>query len=177
MLVLWLLLLLLLASAVFFDVTERRIPNRLLVAFVFLVPLVLLALYDFVPGRLFPHAISALVVFSIGLLFWLLGWVGAGDVKLLGVLGLFFSYQQAGDLLLNTALAGLVLAVVVWPLVKILTGALSKRSGAESGLQQVEAKAMARDDVAARKQKGLPYAIAIAAGGVVTLLGISPLPT
>lgn len=178
MLYLWLGLALLLGLAVFFDIKERRVPNRLLLVFIIIVPLLLVWRYEFLPRQLLPHLVCALIVFSVGLVFWLLGWMGAGDVKLLGVLGLFFPYQQAADLLLNTAFAGLLLAVLVWPLVNVLMRSLrSEDSGAQQGLQNTEANAIARDDVAARKHKGLPYAIAIAAGGIATLLGVSPLPT
>ena len=183
MLWIWAGALIVLVSAVYFDIKERRIPNRLIVLSLLFFPVLVVLSSGLSLDIIKTHLIAALIVFSVGLVFWLTGWMGAGDVKLLGVLGLLFPLHQAGILLINVALAGLVLAGVIWPAVRYLHNANLRRKArtskrvndSDSGPMEmaVEQETQA---VQAETKRGLPYAVAIAAGGITTLIGLSPLP-
>lgn len=180
----WTGLLIVLASAVYFDVRERRIPNRLIVLSLLVFPTLVVLSNGFSFDIIKAHLLTVLIVFSVGLVFWLTGWMGAGDVKLLGVLGILFPVHQAGILLINVALAGLVLAGVIWPVVRYLHDAVRRRRtrltseevdnsvAMEIAAEQIEAQT----EIQIETKRGLPYAVAIAAGGITTLMGLSPLP-
>lgn len=188
MLWIWAGSLIVLVSAVYFDVKERRIPNRLIVLSLLIFPALVVLSNGFSFDILKAHLLAALIVFSVGLVFWLTGWMGAGDVKLLGVLGILFPLHQAGILLINVALAGLVLAGVIWPAVRYLRDAARRRRARSTSLElddsvamevaaeQLETQTETRTEVQIETKRGLPYAVAIAAGGITTLMGLSPLP-
>ena len=157
----------LLMPAVYYDITERRIPNRLIAAFILVIPAVLFLTQgaSVLPSRL----AAAGVVFALVFIFWLLGWLGAGDVKLLALVALIVGLSDVPELLLNTALSGLALAVVAI----VLKGAF-RQTGKRlfAVVRGVPASEMEQD----ANQAKLPYAVAIAAGAVLTVSGVSPLP-
>jgi len=169
----------LLASAVACDVRSRRIPNKL----VLLGTLAGLALQATVtPGAgLFSEPFGALGLLkaatgmALGLLLLLpmyaLGALGAGDVKLMAMLGTFLGPLDIVGAGLASVLAGGVLALVV----SLFQGSLHKVSanvkdmvlgsvlrGLSGGSARIDAP------VAATGQ--LPYAVAIATGTVAYLL-------
>lgn len=75
------------------DVAQHRIPNRLLLLMVILFFLNLSIQFSFEQLRL--SLIGGCVLFIVGLLLYLLKAMSAGDVKLLGVVGLYAGW---GDL-------------------------------------------------------------------------------
>lgn len=157
----------LLMPAVYYDITERRIPNRLIALFILVIPAVLFLQHG---ASVLPyHLAAAGIVFLLVFIFWLLGWLGAGDVKLLALVALIVGLSLVPELLLNTALCGLVLAVVAI----VLKGAF-RQTGKRlfAVVRGVPASEMEQDD----NQAKLPYAVAIAAGAVLTVTGVSPLP-
>jgi prepilin peptidase CpaA len=90
------------------DVLTRRIPNRIVV-------LGSLAgmgwsLSPTGPGLVLSLLGGAVALTTFLALHWL-GWMGAGDVKLAGAAGLYFSPSQAFNLCLTIFLAGGLLAV------------------------------------------------------------------
>lgn len=157
----------LLMPAVYYDITERRIPNRLIAAFILVIPAVLFLTQG--ASVLPSHLAAAGVVFALVFIFWLLGWLGAGDVKLLALVALIVGLSDVPELLLNTALSGLALAVVAI----VLKGAF-RQTGKRlfAVVRGVPASEMEQD----ANQAKLPYAVAIAAGAVLTVSGVSPLP-
>ena len=184
MLWIWAGSLVVLVSAVYFDVKERRIPNRLIILSLLVFPALVVLSNGFSFDIIKAHLLTALIVFSVGLVFWLTGWMGAGDVKLLGVLGILFPVHQAGILLINVALAGLVLAGVIWPVVRYLHDAARRRRARLTSVDVDNSVALeiaaeqteAQKEIQIETKRGLPYAVAIAAGGITTLMGLSPLP-
>jgi prepilin peptidase CpaA len=153
--------------AVYYDITERRIPNRLVAVFILVIPAVLFLAQG---ASVLPlHLAAAGIVFLSAFIFWFLGWLGAGDVKLLALVALIVGIYQVPELLLNTALCGLVLAV----LAIMLKGAF-RQTGKRllAVVRGVPAGEMEQD----ANQVKLPYAVAIAAGAVLTVSGVSPLP-
>ena len=121
----------------FFDFTRREIPNALPIA---LCAASLLAWACL--GRL-PGFLEAGAAFLAGLLLYLTGAFGAGDVKLFSSACLFFPGKIA-SLSLVTALSGGLLALAV-----LLAGFFFKKE----------------------KERGVPYGAAIAAG-ILALLWI-----
>ena len=154
----------LLMPAVYYDITERRIPNRLIAIFI-------LAVLFLVQGAsvLPSHFAAAGIVFLSVFVFWLLGWLGAGDVKLLALVALIAGLSLVPELLLNTALCGLVLAVLA-----IVAKGAFRQTGKRlfAVVRGAPAGEMEQDG----SQAKLPYAVAIAAGAVLTVSGVSPLP-
>ncbi|MED5388296.1 MAG: prepilin peptidase [Pseudomonadota bacterium] len=161
------LILSLVMPAVYYDITERRIPNRLLALFILVIPITLFLTQGAAGVPL--HLVAALVTLVATILFWFLGWLGAGDVKLLALVAMVAGLPLVPALLLNTALCGLVLALIAI----LLKGSL-KQTGQRlyAAVRGASADAMAE----APQQAKLPYAVAIAAGAVLTVTGVSPLP-
>lgn len=170
--------LLLLGLAVRSDVRARRIPNQLVLTGV----LAGLALQLLVPagaGLFSDHfgslgLLSALAGMGLGLLvllpMYVLGVMGAGDVKLLAMTGVFLGPDEVLRTALAAMLAGgvLALAVACWQ------GALRQVLGNlyvmlfNSGLRLLgggDARLVAPPTPTGK----LPYAIAIAAGALVNL--------
>ena len=157
----------LLMPAVYYDITERRIPNRLIAIFILVIPAVLFLVQG--ASVLPSHFAAAGIVFLSVFVFWLLGWLGAGDVKLLALVALIAGLSLVPELLLNTALCGLVLAVLA-----IVAKGAFRQTGKRlfAVVRGAPAGEMDQDG----SQAKLPYAVAIAAGAVLTVSGVSPLP-
>jgi prepilin peptidase CpaA len=141
-----------LCAAAVSDVRTMTIPNRL--------PLLLLG--AFAPlymaaggglGGLGAHAITGLVVFTVCLGLFQAGWFGGGDAKLLPALALWAGPEGVMHLVLGAALAGGLLAALL-PLVRRMTPEGAHNQWGVASLDPEE---------------GVPYAIALAAGGVVAL--------
>ncbi|MFT6339709.1 MAG: prepilin peptidase CpaA [Alcanivorax sp.] len=157
----------LLMPAVYYDITERRIPNSLIAIFILVIPAVLFLVQG--ASVLPSHFAAAGIVFLSVFVFWLLGWLGAGDVKLLALVALIAGLSLVPELLLNTALCGLVLAVLA-----IVAKGAFRQTGKRlfAVVRGAPAGEMEQDG----SQAKLPYAVAIAAGAVLTVSGVSPLP-
>tara|TARA_B100000676_G_scaffold286750_1_gene316633 strand:- start:1940 stop:2440 length:501 start_codon:yes stop_codon:yes gene_type:complete len=153
--------------AVYYDITERRIPNRLLAIFILIIPVTLF----FTQGAeaLPLHFAAAAVTLAATIIFWAIGWLGAGDAKLLTLVAMVAGWPLVPALLINTALCGLVLALVAI----LLKGSLRQ---AGQRLYAAVRGASATDMAEETPQAKLPYAVAIAAGAVLTVTGVSPLP-
>jgi prepilin peptidase CpaA len=96
-------LLLILAIASVYDIRERRIPNRLI--FTGLAGLVVLAVFSDAKG--FVWSIAGLTTgLAIFFPIYAAGWLGAGDVKLMALVGGFFGLQQLLPVMAFILLAG-----------------------------------------------------------------------
>lgn len=163
------LLLTLLALAVWHDVRSRRIPNPLVFGG---------ALLGVLLQTLAPQGAglwSALAGLALGLLLLLpmysLRAMGAGDVKLLAMIGAFLGPQQIVGVFLASLLAGGVLAIVV----SLWRGSLrAMLANSYQMMLHSVIGAMAGQDhqVAepAAPSGRLPYAVAIAAGALPFIL-------
>jgi prepilin peptidase CpaA len=58
-------------------------------------------------------ALAGLICFVVFLIFWLAGGMGAGDVKLMAAAGCLAGLPHVGNLLVSTALAGGLMAIVM----------------------------------------------------------------
>lgn len=150
-----------------FDIKSRRIPN-LLVGPAFLFALLLHTVVDGAQGLL--HSAGAgLAGGAVFLVFYLLGGMGAGDVKLVATVCAIAGWTNVASILILTGLAGGVMGIVValkhGRLREILRNTLGLTAHhLRKGMQQhpelnVRNAAMLR----------LPYGIAIAAGCTLTL--------
>ena len=124
------------------DVATRRIPNQL-TALAAIGGLSWGLLAGGLPG-LGQALLGGAVGFGIMLVFYLLGALGAGDVKALGALGCFLAPWAAFLLFMFTALAGGVLAVALM---------IAARRGLRPAPDQT-----------------MPYGLAIAAGAFVLVM-------
>lgn len=163
----WAMLAMVLAVATVSDVRTRRIPNSLTLAGC-LAGLVLGALAS--GGSGFMEAGKGLLLgFAISLPFWLLGWLGAGDVKLLAAVGSFVGSALVIEVLLATGIAGAVLAVgaLLWRGMLARTG---ERMAATLNLSVASRRwnYVAPDDQ--EKDVRLPYAVAISVGTLAAIL-------
>lgn len=150
-----------------FDIRSRRIPNQLTT-----VSAAAAVLLHGVLGGWRGGAASLLALVLCGatfLVFYLAGGMGGGDVKLIAAVGAFAGPSHVGWILIATALAGGVIAL----LVALVTGRLRTtllnvlsllRHHGRHGLQP-----HAELNLGNRNTVRLPYAIAIAAGVAVTL--------
>lgn len=161
-------LLALLACAVWSDVRARRIPNRIVLSG--------LALSFATQAFIGPHALQAwgfglLAGFGLLLPLYLLRAMGAGDVKLMAMVGSFLGPVSTLGVVIATLIAGGVLAVVVAlskgallqalrNATRVLSSTVPRSPGSRgAGMQPPAASA-----------GNLPYAIAIAVGTVGHLL-------
>lgn len=135
--------------AAIWDATQRRIPNALILAGLFLGPALHLG-HSGLPGLLFSLSGAA---FALGVLLipFALRGLGGGDVKLVIVCGAFLGWRGVLKLLLVGAVANAVLALIVL---------LSIRLAALRGRELPEAL------------RKVPTAVAIAAAAVLLTLGV-----
>lgn len=159
---------LILSFAVFADVFNQRIPNWLVAAGV----VCGLLLNSLLPAGL--GFIVALQGLGLGILLllplYLLRAMGAGDVKLMGMVGAFVGPQAIIGVTLLTFVAGGVMALFV----ALRTGQLQRMLGnVRMVLQSVAMQAGMRQkpEIEMPQSAGkLPYAVAITAGTVLFLV-------
>nr|WP_246379397.1 prepilin peptidase [Gluconacetobacter johannae] len=89
------------------DVATRTVSNRLVLALAILSGAISVA-----SGHILAGLLSGLTIFGLATLCWRCGWMGGGDVKLLGAVGLALRPGQILPLLTGVALAGGVLACI-----------------------------------------------------------------
>lgn len=166
----------LLAAAVVSDIKSRRIPNRLvlqglaLAAAMHLMSL-LLGQAPLAPSPLWSPPAGVLAGFAFLLPLYLIGACGAGDVKLMAMVGAFVGPGVALSAGVYTLVAGGVLSLAVMALRGVTLQTLSNvrfiltewRMRAHTGTHLRLAPLAA---TAAR----LPYGVAIAAGTLLALL-------
>lgn len=172
----------LLATAVWSDVQSHRIPNRLVLSGLLLgltcnglLPLVA----DPPLGQIGTlgwtgSLLGALAGLAVLLPMYLLRALGAGDVKLMAMVGAFIGPQAVLGAALGTLVAGGVLAVAAalrWRVVGVMLG--NVKTMVQSGVVQLGAGETPRMVQPSASAGQLPYAIAIAAGTVGYLVWAS----
>jgi prepilin peptidase CpaA len=148
--------------AVAHDVAVRTVPNHtsLIVAAAGLG-------LNTLDGRLAPALVGGVLVFAGCWYCWRRGWIGGGDVKLLGACALLVPPGSVPELILSTALAGAVLAILYLALGRLLPkGATRRATRRPEGLLRRVWRAEQRR---IRRRLSLPYACAIGAGVLLTL--------
>lgn len=148
-----------LALAAMTDVVSRRVPNQVsvLVAACGLVARV-------VSGDLLGSAIATALVFAVLSTCWIRGWLGGGDVKLLTACSLLVPAQAVPGLLFAVAMAGGCLATAY------LLGRLPRRHVARAAPASALRRICRVEAWRMRRRAPLPYACAIVAGCIITLV-------
>lgn len=167
--ILWLAAISIALPSVFYDFRERRIPNSLIL-FGLLVSICTVGISQGLSDL--PDALlGGAVVFLASFVFWLVGWLGAGDVKLMGVFGILAGWSSAGVLLINVGLFGAFLALLF----------LFWKGGAKASWQRLNYMLVSKEYQLVEPAEGeekvirLPYAIAVVAGAFATMMGFSPI--
>ena len=140
------------------DIGFRTIPDWLSAALA--VDGSLLRLLD---HRLPVALLCALVVFILAAFCWRRGWLGGGDVKLLGATALLLPPDMLATFILDVALLGGVLAVVYLILQRIVPPPRQRHPA--SFLRRVLTVECRR----IRRRTSLPYATAISAAALLML--------
>jgi len=141
-----------LAFAAAMDLFTMTIPNRIavLLLIVFLPAALLAGLGMPQIGWYLASGVSGLL---IGIVLFFCGWCGGGDAKLVAAVALWLGFDNLGHYLLYTALAGGLLATTFNVL----------RSVPLPGMLLAEAWAVRLH----RRDTGIPYGIALAAGALL----------
>lgn len=161
----------LLLLAVVFDVRQRRIPNGLVLAGL----AAGLAVHLGGGGWGLLNAIGgSLLLLGLTFPLFALGWLGAGDVKLLTAVGAFATWHYALAVLLAVALAGGVVGslAMIWGLG---LGGWWQRIGALVGISMAQRRS---PTLAPANGAGVevPYAVAIALGTAGATFLVRPFP-
>ncbi|WP_051237757.1 A24 family peptidase [Lacticigenium naphthae] len=170
----------LLALASYYDFKERRIPNKLTVPF-----LAFGVLYHLLTAGL-SGLVFSLAGFGIGLgvffIFFALGFMGAGDAKLMGAIGSMLGWILTAEAILYIAAIGGVIAIVtmaikgrLWVLMKKIGFVLLKplfyflylKTKKQSFLEWYN---KFTDQKIFTEQEYIPYAGAITLGTVLAVL-------
>jgi prepilin peptidase CpaA len=144
------------------DLAVRTVPNRVSL----IVAAVGLAL-NALDGQLVPALFGGGLVFAGCWFCWRHGWIGGGDVKLLSACSLLVPPLSVPELILWTAIAGAVLALLYLALGALLArllpgGASARPTGLLKRVWRAERRRICR-------RLSLPYACAICAGVLLTL--------
>jgi prepilin peptidase CpaA len=145
------------AFAAYGDVRSRRIPNALALAVAALGLVRLILAGD--PGAALHSLAASAAVFAAGFLLFWRGLIGGGDVKLTAAAVLLVGYHSVSVFLFAMALCGFVVTLAV------LATRLAVRTLAAPGRETYD-PSPARPTV--------PYGVAIAAAGILTLVLQSP---
>lgn len=166
------LLALIVLPAAWTDFRQRRIPNELCLAGI-LLGLSYHLLHAGVSGLGLSFS-AFLLAFAAGFPLWMMGWMGAGDVKLVAAVGAIVSMKLLLPVLAGITLAGGVVAFVYLvvlraqhePLYVIMASSVfSGKSG--------EATEKPAREIAPAMPKGIPYAIPVALGSLAAIVYLS----
>ncbi|PLZ03376.1 peptidase A24A prepilin type IV [Burkholderia sp. WAC0059] len=147
----------LLAVLAWCDVRSRRLPGPLVAALVALYFAAALAAHAAVASVLVHHVAVAVAAFAVGTALFACGALGGGDVKLAAAVFLWAGSTLALPALLLIALAGLAVALLAL---------------AASGLVRLAPSSpFGRAARPWSAKRGVPYGVALAAGGAVVILG------
>jgi prepilin peptidase CpaA len=140
-------------SVAYGDFRTRRIPNEFIVGILALAA-VRMALTATPASALFTLLAAAALFVGTFLLFWR-GLLGGGDVKLIGATALLVGYHELFEFLFVMSVSGALIAVAIL---------------AQDRLVRRRATAPATEDQDTPARLTVPYGVAIAAAGIVSLL-------
>jgi prepilin peptidase CpaA len=107
------------------------------------------------------------IMLAVGLFVYLIGFIGAGDAKLLTAVGSFVGSSAVGAILLWSAVMGGVMALIV---VFVRYGVMGGPKRIASGFATMVVAKSVRAGVVDEKATRLPYSLAIAAGTVLWMI-------
>lgn len=144
----------LVALAALTDLSELRIPNRICVAIVGLYPAYVLAGGAAVDWQ--GAIVAAAVVFALASIWFMCGWMGGGDVKLLSAIALWAGPVHAFGFLYTTILLGGGMALLMMGTVRFAMAGVCQRFGATAIHDRL-------------LDRSIPYGVAIAGGAYLTV--------
>ncbi len=153
---------LLLVFAALHDIGFRTVPN--LVSVALLACGILLRLLDGGPHELLWGLLCGAAVFMVTYACWRFGWMGGADVKLLTASAVFVPPIMVPTLLLGTSLAGGVIALTY------IVGSFLAPRPATQRPHGLLLRALRCELRRLRRRGPLPYAAAIATGGVFAIV-------
>lgn len=152
-----------LCLAALYDIAARIIPDW--------IPIALTAVgivERLIDGRLVGGLAAGALVFVMSGLCWRRGWLGGGDVKLLGAAAVAMPPAVVPPFAVAVALAGGVISLIYLALGYLLP---APAAGGRVGRQVALPRRLLRIERWRLRRGGpLPYAVAIAAGGLLVLL-------
>jgi len=159
----------LLGVAAWFDIKSRRIPNSLVLTG--LISSLGMQLFFGSGGGVSAWGLGILTGFGLFLPLYMVRAMGAGDVKLMAMVGGFFGPVGAAGVVLTTLVAGGILAVGV----ALWSGALrhtmaNVRILVTQTIFKTFRDGVVQTDALSSSAGDLPYAVAIAAGTFVHLV-------
>jgi prepilin peptidase CpaA len=145
------------------DVLARTVPNWMPVWLA-----VIGLLESALAGRLIASLLVGALVFIVSGLCWKRGWLGGGDVKLLGAAAIAIPPMTVAPFVVAVSLAGGALSLVYLALGRLIPASvlgrpIARPAGVLSRALRIERRRL-------RRGGPLPYAVAIAAGGLIVLL-------
>jgi prepilin peptidase CpaA len=151
------------------DVAVRTVPN--LVSLIVALSGLVLNTFD---GRLLPALFCGGLVFAVAWYCWRRGWIGGGDVKLLSACVLLVPPALVPELILSTATAGGLLALLYLALSRLLRDQVSPlpariRQPVSMGPRNMLRRVWRAERRRIHRGLSLPYSCAIAAGVLLTL--------
>ncbi len=141
------------------DIGTRTIPNWISVGVAVLGAVVRGCQHDLLAGLA-----SSLLVFATAAFLWRRGWMGGGDVKLLGACALLVAPRDACGFVILVALSGGGLALLYLLMARLVP---SPRRPLPKTLFR---RLLRVEQWRISHRFALPYGVAIVAGGVATLL-------
>ncbi len=160
------LLLIILLLAVVFHYRFKRIPNVISLSGWILGP-VLYALSDTLPGVL-SSIYGLLLIFALSLPLYIVGWMGAGDVKLMAGVGAIMGIEYAVSVFMGIVIIGAVMAIVMLLHRKLFKDSL-QRYGAILAASLALKKPIYLAPGHQEQKMILPYALPIAVGTFLSL--------
>lgn len=140
------------------DIMTRTVPNWMPLWLGILAAVLAAAEFRLVWGLGF-----GLTVFALCFVFWWRGWMGGGDVKLLGATAIVIAPAAAGSFLLAVSLSGGILAITY------LAGRILLPRPAIRRPTRLLPRVLRVEAWRIRHRGPLPYACAIAAGTIFVL--------
>lgn len=160
-----LIVMLLLLIAALHDLAFRTVPNAIPAAVAGTGLMIQAA-----SGHLAHAIIAGSIVFATASWLWHRGWLGGGDVKLLGAVSLAVAPLQVPSMLLSTALAGGILAL---PYLMMRRRKMEAAPGSRSDCHRphsLPGRILRVESRRLHRGGPLPYALAIAAGVIIVTL-------
>lgn len=123
------------------------------------------------PSTMPTRLLVATGVMSAGTLLWLSGWLGGGDAKLLAAGAIWTGPDATFHFLIATALAGgLLTATIILARHRLHRQVAERPSHARAGPRTSPSASCAMPDPGSRRSETVPYAPAIVAGLVLSMV-------
>ena len=160
-------LVLIIGFAVAFDIREKRIPNWLIL--LAMTGGILLNAWKGIP-HLFESILGLVLGIGILIVPFALGWLGAGDVKLLGALGAILGVKWVPRLFFYSALLGGLLALISIALSRGISLKVFKGAWLDFKLLIMSQGAVLPETISDRARKKVatvPFGVAIGFGALI----------